>query len=169
MHGGTNDGAPEGNTNNIKHGRHADRDRFYEWLDDSQQDLVDRIEAALIDRYEEYHGREPDLADIIDFYELALGYASRRLARGVMVEDAAKSGNPLQEHVEMEKGGSVVEFDRPHQLLDKISDQRREDRLTRKDKGLEKDPQSQQADAMSDVGREYIEALKRKGDRDGNE
>lgn len=141
---------PLGNGNAEKHALHANRGLFYERLDETKQAVVDELEAALIDRYQEYHGRDPDKADVRDMFEIAIGYVQRDYAREYMVEQAADSGNPMLEHVEMYQDGTEIEFDKPNDILDKIGDNRREDRLGRRDKGLEKDPETQQADALAD-------------------
>lgn len=159
FHGGSSDGAPEGNKNNVKHSLHADRDTLYEWFPERYQREVDKIEAALLNRYEEYHGREPDDADAKDCYELAMGYAQREYARDYMVEEAAESGNPLLQHVEMQKKGDTVEFDKPNDVLEVVNNIRREDRLTRQTKGLEKDPESQKAESTGDLAQAIEEKL----------
>lgn len=172
FHGGASDGAPEGNQNAAgnsggspppgngnaeKHTLHANRGLFYERLDETKQTVVDELEAALINRYQEYHGRDPDKADVRDMFEIAIGYVQRDYAREYMVEQAADSGNPMLEHVEMCQDGTEIEFDKPNDILDKIGDNRREDRLGRRDKGLEKDPETQQADSLDDLSSIILE------------
>jgi hypothetical protein len=144
-------GAPEANGNAQKHGLHADRGLLYERLSDERQQLVDEWEAALIERYKEYHGREPDRADVEDIFELAVGYAQRRVARDWLAENADGELDLLTEEmvVGQHENGSPVTVEAPSQMLDAIGDNRREDRLARKHKGLEKDPETQQADAAA--------------------
>lgn len=168
MHGGTNPGgaregagAPEGNGNAEKHALRADRSKFYDRLSEERQRSIDRFEAAMIERYIEHHDRDPDPADVKDVFEIAVGYVLRDYARDYLVEQMEESGNPMLEHVEMEQDGKKVEFDKPNDLLDKIDDNRREDRMQRKDKGLEKDPESRLADAAEDEAegwREFVAA-----------
>lgn len=77
-----------------------------------------------------------------------------------MVEEASETGNPLLSHVTMEKNGQEIEFDKPNDVLGVVTDIRREDRLTRQTKGLEKDPESQKADsgqALADIWAEQLE------------
>lgn len=171
MHGGATPTAEEnpkqgrgdqdGNDNGQKHSLHSHRGMLYERLTDTKKAQVDELEASLINRYEEYHGREPDRADVRDCFEVAMGYVQRDFAREYMVEQAEESGNPLLEHVEMEKDGKTIEFDKPNALLEAIGDSRREDRLTRKHKGLEKDPDTQQAEAQKDMADLWKEGLER--------
>jgi len=144
-------GAPEGNGNAQKHALHADRGLLYERLEDDRQQLVDQWEAALIQRYREYHGRDPDQADVEDLFELAVGYAQRRIARAYLAENADDELDLLMEEmvVGQRDDGSPITVDAPSKMLDAINQNRREDRLTRKDKGLEKDPDTQQAEATA--------------------
>ena len=141
----------EGNGFASKHNLHANRGLFYDRLDESKQQDVDELEYALIERYKEYHGREPDKADVKDLFEIAVGYVQRDYAREWMVEQMEESGNPLLEHVEYEENGEQREFNKANELLDQINNNRREDRLQRRDKGLEHDPESQKAEATSDL------------------
>lgn len=148
---GNDGGAPGGNGNASKHNLHADRNLFYKRLPEHKQAQVDKFEKALINRYQEYQGRNPDPADVKDLFEIAVGYVQRDYAREWMIEQMEESGNPMLEHVEMEKGDKEIEFDRPNAILEQIDSNRREDRMARKDKGVEKDPESQKAEAIGDI------------------
>lgn len=153
-------GAPEGNGNAQTHSLHADRGLFYERLSDEKQAAIDELEAALIERYREYHGRDPDAADVRDCFEIAVGYAQRDFAREWMAEQMAETGNPLLHEVEIDFGEDAsMTMEEPHDVLDAVTDLRREDRLTRKHKGLEKDPDSQRAEAESDLADAMMENL----------
>lgn len=115
---------------------------------------MDAIEFGLIERYQEYHGRDPDPDEVKDLFELAMGPVQREFGREYMAESADESGNPLLEHVEFEKEGRTVEFDKPNEIIETISALRREDRLSKKDLGLMKDPDTKQAesvDSLADV------------------
>jgi|APHM01.1.fsa_nt_gi hypothetical protein len=144
-------GAPEGNGNAQKHSLHADRGLLYDRLSEGRQELVDEWEAALIERYQEFHGREPDRADVEDLFELAVGYAQRRIARSWLAENAEDELDVLTEEmvVGQREDGSPITVEVPSNMLDAINQNRREDRLTRKDKGLERDPDTQQAEATA--------------------
>jgi len=142
-------GAPEGNGNAQKHALHADRGLLYDRLSDDRQQLVDEWEAALIERYQDFHGRDPDRADVEDLFELAVGYAQRRIARAWLAENAEDELDVLTEEmvVGQREDGSPITVEVPSNMLDAINQNRREDRLTRKDKGLERDPDTEQAEA----------------------
>ena len=148
MHGGTDNGAPENNGNAVKHNLNADDDKLYARLSDTRKEVVDSIIDSLIDRYKEYHGREPDRDEKEDFFEIGMQAIHRRFVRDYMAEQAEESGNPMLEHVEMEKNGETIEFDKPIELLDQITDSMRETRLMKKHTGLFKDPDTKQAEAM---------------------
>lgn len=142
-------GAPEGSANAQKHALRADRGLFYDRLEDSKQARVDRFEAAMIDRYKRNHGRDPDPADVKDLFEIAVGYALRDYARDYMAEEMAETDNPMLEHVEYNTdAGEHVEYDKPAEILEQIETLRQGDRMQRKTKGLENDPESQNADAV---------------------
>lgn len=163
FHGGAAEeqGAPEGNGNAQKHSLHADRGLLYERLSDGRQALVDEWEAALIERYKEFHGRKPDRADIEDLFELAVGYAQRRIARAWLAENADDELDVLTEEmvVGQREDGSPITVEAPSDMLNAINQNRREDRLTRKDKGLERDPDTQQAEATDDLASAIEEKL----------
>lgn len=144
-------GDQDGNGNAEKHALHADRSKFYKRLSEERQHSIDRFEAALIERYIDHHGHEPDPAHVKDVFEIAVGYVLRDYARDYLVEQMEESGNPMLEHVEMEKDGKQVEFDKPTELLEMIDSNRREDRMQRKDKGLENDAETRMADATEDA------------------
>ena len=146
-------GAPEGNGNAQRHALHADRGLLYERLSEDRQRLVDEWETALIKRYTEFHGREPDRADIEDLFELAVGYAQRRLARNWLVENADDETDLVTEEmvIGQRESGEPITVEVPARMLEALTDLRREDRMLRKHKGLEKDPESQQAEATRDL------------------
>jgi hypothetical protein len=147
-------GAPEGNGNAQKHALHADRGLLYERLSDDRQQLVDEWEAALIERYKTFHGRDPDRADVEDLFELAVGYAQRRIARAYLVEEADTDTDIVTEEMVIDvnpETGEPITVDVPARMLGEITDLRREDRLTRKHKGLERDPETKQAEATEDL------------------
>jgi hypothetical protein len=149
FHGGASTGAPEGNGNAQKHGLHADRGKFYDRLDEAKQTRVDELEAALIDRYEEFHGREPDAADVRDIFEIAVGYVQRDHARDWMADNAADGSNPMTEEIVVGQrdDGSPIRMEVPARLHETLTDSRREDRLMKKHMGLFRDPDTKQAEA----------------------
>lgn len=147
-HGGEG-GAPDGNGNAQKHSLHADRDLLYQRLNEDRQQLVDEWEAALIERYREFHGREPDRADVEDLFEIAVGYAQRRIARAWLTENAEDEVGIMTEEVPMGEGANVQMVEVPSKMLSAINDNAREDRLRRKHKGLERDPATKQAEATA--------------------
>lgn len=135
---GNDGGAPKNNGNAQKHGLRATRTKFYARLDEDRQEIIDEMERALVERFIQNNGHEPDAADVQDLFEIAIGYTLRDYAREWLVEKMAESGNPMLEHVNMTKeDGTHVEFDKPNAILESIEDIRREDRMQRKSKNLE--------------------------------
>lgn len=150
LHGGAGEGggAPENNGNAVKHNLHADRGKLYERMDGTKQQRVDALEAALIERYREFHDRDPDRVDVSDFFEIAMSTIQREFAREYMAEQLEGTGNPLIQEAEIElEDGAEMTVEQAHDILDKITDLRREDRLLKKHMGLFKDPDTQQAEA----------------------
>jgi len=151
FHGGAaeDQGAPEGNGNAQKHGLRADRTKFYDRLDDAKQQRVDELEAALIERFREFHGRDPDPMDVSDLFEIAVGTVQREYARDWMADNAADGSNPMTEEmvVGQRDDGSPITVEVPARINETLQDSRREDRLMKKHMGLFRDPDTQQAEA----------------------
>lgn len=151
FHGGATEGAgaPEGNGNAQKHGLHADRGKFYARLDEAKQARVDELEGALIERYEEFHGREPDAADVRDLFEIAVGYVQRDYARDWLADNADDGSNPVTEEmvVGQRDDGSPITVEVPARINETLDSSRREDRLMKKHMGLFRDPETKQAEA----------------------
>jgi len=145
LHGGASTGAPENNGNAAKHNLRADRGKLYHRLSEGRREKVDDLEAALVARYEEFHGREPDRADVEDLFELAMGYVQRDYARDWMVDNPEAADNPTVETVYTDNGPIQV----PARIHEMLMDSRREDRLMKKDMGLFRDPQTETAEAVA--------------------
>lgn len=148
FHGGKA-GAPEGNGNAQKHALHADRGKFYDRLSEAKQNRVDELEAALIERYEEFHGREPDAADVRDLFEIAVGYVQRDYARDWLADNSEDDSNPMTEEqvIGQREDGSPITVEVPARINETLAASRREDRLMKKHMGLFRDPDTQQAEA----------------------
>jgi len=143
-------GAPENNDNAQRHALHAHRGKFYRRLSDEKQRRVDEIESALIDRYQERHGTQPDAAAVQDLFEIAVSHAQREYARDWMAEHAEETdGNPMAEQrvIGQRDDGSPITVTVPTEWTDQLEASRREDRLMKKHMGLFRDPETQQAEA----------------------
>lgn len=151
FHGGTNPGAPENNGNAVKHNMYSARGKLYERLSDEHKEFADALHDALVGRYEEFHGREPDLADKVDLFHLSMGPVKVMMGENYMSKKGELSGNPMVEHVEYENDFGTVEYDKPTQLIDLITDVRREDRLLKKHMGLFRDADMKNAEAQGDL------------------
>lgn len=159
--GGARDGAgaPEDNTNAVRHGAYADENRFYQQvLDEPLRQLADDIFADYLDRYESTHGEAPPRGIEMELFRLSVSHV-----KDVVLDNWAsdrpgslESGNPL---VEQETEKKFVEGVGPidhHtysesvviQAQKKLSSDRRQ---WLKDLGLLEDPESQKADAIGDL------------------
>lgn len=148
---GAGGGPPDNNGNATTHNLAANRGKLYHRLSEDKQREVDQLEHALIERYREFHGRDPDPMDAKDLFELAMGPIQREFGRDYMAEQWDESGNPLLKHITMMTDAGPVEFDKPNEILDTIGDNRREDRLMKKHMGLFRDPETKQAESMRSI------------------
>lgn len=158
--GGTeNHGAPENNANAVKHNQSADKSKLWERMGDSRKELWSAIRQAQIDRHKERHGQEPNAEDIDAYEDRAWSAVLKKYARDYMAECMEKTGNPLMERVTKTVDGEKVTYERPNQLLNEITDNRREDRLAAKDRGMLNDPETQKAEAVGDATALWMEEL----------
>lgn len=156
FHGGASTGAPEGNQNAQTHALFADHDGYYHNLDDDAQQWLFDFTHVLLDRHRDAHGKEPDMFDrealkniAIDFHRVA--HANEWFAENGMVQqDIQDTPQSFSKTTKINVWASEIR-------------QYNESIYRRMQKhGLLNDPESQKADAMSDVSQAYLESLKRK-------
>lgn len=153
-------GAPEGNTNGMKHGLFVNPGSLYDELSDERQRRADALAASLGERYEAANGREPDAMALENIERIAVEAVKLDLADDWMAEHAV-DGNPLMEEATIAQDTSrPVDVERPSMLHSVAQGIRRENRQWMKDMGLLDDPESEKASAMRDAGEAYVEALK---------
>jgi len=140
-------GAPENNGNAVKHNQTADRSKLWERMPDERQHLWEQIRQAQIDRHTERHGQEPNAEDIDAYEDRAWSAVLKKYSRDYMAECMEETGNPLMEKVTRTVDGETQTWEQPNQLLDEVTDNRREDRLAAKDRGMLNDPDTQKAEA----------------------
>jgi len=150
------DGAPENNGNAVKHNQTADRSKLWERMPDERQHLWEQIRQAQIDRHTERHGQEPNAEDIDAYEDRAWSAVLKKYSRDYMAECMEETGNPLMERVTRTVDGETQTWEQPNQLLDEITDNRREDRLAAKDRGMLNDPESQKAEATENALAEIL-------------
>jgi len=80
----------------------------------------------------------------------------KKYSRDYMAECMEETGNPLMERVTRTVDGETQTWEQPNQLLDEITDNRREDRLAAKDRGMLNDPESQKAEATENALAEIL-------------
>lgn len=152
-------GAPEDNTNAVRHGAYADENRFYQQvLDDPLRELADEIFADYLDTYESAHGQEPPTGIEMELFRLSVSHV-----KDVVLDNWAsdrpetlESGNPLVEQETEKKfveGVGPIDHDTYKesvvvQAQKKLSTDRRQ---WLKDLGLLEDPESQKADAIGNL------------------
>lgn len=160
-HGGATDdgGPPENNQNSVKHGLYADQNKFYQNLSDELTTLCDEIFSDYCTKYRELYGDHIETGHQARLFEIAVNHIK-----------IIHSDNWLQEKPqEIESGNPVVDSEqhftqegRPYnQYKESVVIQtqqklRREDRAWLKDYGLLNDPESQKADAISEMNVEIV-------------
>lgn len=156
FHGGAakNQGAPEGNTNAVKHGMHTDEHGWYDDVaTDGEREIVDNVHRSYLERYRDRHG-EPDYADRMELFLCAVTIGQeihgQKWARDKA--DELDSGNAL-----VDKETKYTEDGKPYHKYKQtvilkattaLSNRRRQ---WLKDKGLLDDPESQKATALSSM------------------
>lgn len=145
--GGNDGGAPTNNGNAAKTNKHADRSKLWHRLTDERKELWLEIRNAQIERHTKRSGEEPNSEDIDAYEDRAWSAILKKYARDRMAKCMEETGNPLIEKVTRTVDGETVTFERPNQVLSEVTDNRREDRLAAKDRGMLNDPESNKADA----------------------
>jgi len=156
FHGGSSTGAPENNGNAVKHNKRADKSKLWERMPDERRELWESIRQAQIDRHTDRHGEEPNAEDIDAYEDRAWSAVLKKYSRDYMAECMEETGNPLMERVTRTVDGETQTWEQPNQLLDEITDNRREDRLAAKDRGMLNDPESQKAEATENALAEIL-------------
>jgi len=145
----SDNGAPEKNQNATTHGLYAVPEYLKEHFSREQEDRYTAYFEALCSRYTRIHGREPDEFAKDRLSRVAIECVKERIADEYLAEKA-HDGNLL---VETEVIGYDDETKEPqrivqeNKLLGELTALKRETRLTLKDMGLLKDPESQKAEA----------------------
>lgn len=152
-HAGTSpDGSShEGNQNARTHGLHSTPEYLLEDVDEKHLDTYHATHEALCTRYEEFHGFEPDFAAKKRLSRISVEIIKEDLADEYLKEE--NDGHILTEEqvVDYDPDKGKISKSETSKVLTVLTDLKRETRLTLKDMGLLKDPDSQQADAVGDL------------------
>jgi hypothetical protein len=155
-------GAPEDNTNAVTHGAYADCNSYYQdVLDDAMREFVDDVFEDYLERYREQHG-DPPLGIEAELFRISVTHAKDiGLDRWADEKPAElESGHPLVDKETRKKsitndfGESEVIDERRYRESVVTKAQKRlstDRRQWLKDLGLLEDPESQKADAISDL------------------
>lgn len=145
FHGGEA-GAPEKNQNAATHHLHSTPEYLLEDVSDRHRDTYYALHEALCTRYERRHGIEPDYAARKRLSRVAVEMVKEDLADEYLRQQAHE-GNPLIEEQEELTEAGPWQSEEVNKVLPILTQLKRETRLTLKDMGLLKDPDTQQADA----------------------
>lgn len=151
FHGGAGggDGPPEGNQNATRHGLYATPEYLKEHFSDEQEDRYIAYFEALCSRYERLHGRPPDEFAKDRLSRVAIECVKERIADEWLAEQAEESGNLLIEQfvMDVDEDGRPITIEKENAILSELTALKRETRLTLKDMGLVRDPDTKQAEA----------------------
>jgi hypothetical protein len=159
-HGGQNTGpkTEEGKKNSrmnaLSHGLYALPEHLKAHFTEQQQDRYTAYFEALCSRYERRHGQEPDDFAKDRLSRIAIECVKERIADEWLSEQADETGNLLIESyvIGQDDDGNPIEVEQENQILSELTALKRETRLTLKDMGLLRDPESQKAESTSEVG-----------------
>jgi hypothetical protein len=179
-HGGSSDGAPEGNdnaegndggapednTNAVSHGAYADHNSYYQnVLDDAMREFVDDVFADYVSKYREQHG-DPALGIESELFRIAVTHAKDiGLDRWADEKpEGLESGHPLvDEETEIVPiGDGATETQRRYRESVVLAAQKKlsnDRRMWLKDLGLLEDPDSQQANSQGEIADALREVL----------
>jgi hypothetical protein len=151
--------------NSVSHGLYALPEHLKDNFTETQQDRYDAYFEALCTRYEHRLGEEPDAFAKDRLSRVAIECVKERIADQYFAEQS--DGNLLVEDViiDYDPESGPVEVAQSNKLLSELTALKRETRLTLKDMGLLHDPESQKAEAQSDMGEKVARILQ--GDGEG--
>ena len=151
--GTSSDGSSHaGNGNAVTHAAHR-RPEFLksDIVGTEHEDTFHAVHEALCDRHERFHGWI-DAGIEKDLEEAAVMYVKRDLIDIHAREHAAEDSPLVEEHIiGTDDDGRPIEVADVNKLQDLWTHLRRETRLLLKDMGLYSDPESQKADAISEL------------------
>jgi len=158
-HGG-NAGAPEDNTNAVTHALYVETNRFYqEVIGEELQKLCIEIFEDYLEQYQDIHG-DPPKGHEARLFDISVNHIKIIYGDNWAVDrpDAVDSGNPIVDREEKQtKYGRRITYSESV-VVSTQQKLRREDRAWLKDMGLLDDPESQKADAISDLKEAWKES-----------
>jgi hypothetical protein len=148
----TEEGKQKAARNSVTHGLHQSAETFFENADQHHLDTYYGVHEALCARFEQAHGREPMYHDKKELAQVALSIAKLDMADEYAAENAVDESKPLTENEKQMSENGVWEKEVVSKIEGLKTDIRRENRLLLKDKGIYASPESQQANAASELG-----------------
>lgn len=152
-------GDQEGNQNAQTHSLYSTPEYLKDHLEPHHEEAYVAMYESLCARYEDVHAQEPDYFAKKRLSRVCIETVKEDLVDEWLAENADESGNLLIEHVEFEQDGREVSFDRPNQIIESMTALKRETRLTLKDMGLLRDPDTRQAEATGTLAASIKKAV----------
>jgi len=145
----TDEGKKEVRTNGVTHGLYTLPEHLRETFTEQQEDRYIAYFEALCSRYERFHMEEPDAFAKDRLSRVAIECVKERIADEWLSEQAEETGNLLiSSHIiGQTDDGMPIEVEQENRILGELTALKRETRLTLKDMGLLKDPDSEKAEA----------------------
>lgn len=154
-HGGAEgSGAPEDNTNAVKHALFAERSRFYrKVMDNLDRQVCDDIYRDYIENFRAVNG-DPSMGELDTMWQIAIEHVQISHADNWMADRPGdlESGNSMvdRETRYSEGGGKYHRYKEAVTVSTKLK-LRKEHRQWLKDNGLLNDPESQKAEATEGI------------------
>jgi len=145
----TDEGKEKAKLNAVSHGLYTLPEHLRETFTEQQEDRYIAYFEALCSRYERLHMEEPDAFAKDRLSRVAIECVKERIADEWLSEQAEDTGNLLiSSHIiGQTDDGMPIEVEQENQILKELTALKRETRLTLKDMGLLKDPDSEKAEA----------------------
>lgn len=145
----TDEGKEKAKLNAVSHGLYALPEHLKQTFTEQQEDRYIAYFEALCARYERFHMEEPDAFAKDRLSRVAIECVKERIADEWLSEQAEETGNLLiSSHIiGQTEEGRPIEVEQENQILKELTALKRETRLTLKDMGLLKDPDSEKAEA----------------------
>lgn len=164
FHGGSSEGASEGNDNAARHEMYAERNAYYQRRSDEQQALIDDIYEDYRDEYERRHGREPLTGDDVKLFGIAVGIHKTEFRADDWADerpDELDTGHELVDRSEKRtsQGEPYYEY-KPAAVLRGEKQVSQDVRMWLKDLGLLEPPEDGDTTVNVNVQEEIIEGMK---------
>jgi len=145
----TEEGKEAAKLNAVSHSLYTLPEHLKKTFSEQQEDRYVAYFEALCSRYNRLHGEEPDAFAKDRLSRVAIECVKERIADEWLSEQAEETGNLLISSyiIGQDENDNPIEVEQENRILSELTALKRETRLTLKDMGLLKDPDSEKAEA----------------------